>query len=91
MTPIRHHYAALIRRAHRLSSRLHHLADRAHGLAARATTRRFVLSERGSATAEYAIAALAAAAFAALLIAVVSSPEIRGLLTGIISKALNTK
>ena len=48
-------------------------------------------SERGSATAEYAIAALAAAAFAGLLIAVVTSPEIRSLLTGIISKALNTR
>ena len=48
-------------------------------------------SERGSATVEYAIAALAAAAFAALLIAVVSSPDIRSLLSGIISKALKTK
>lgn len=60
-------------------------------LAARAHARQLIRSERGSATAEYAIAALAAAAFAALLIAVVSSPEIRKLLTGIISKALNTK
>lgn len=47
--------------------------------------------ERGSATAEYAIAALAAAAFAGLLIAVVTSPEIRKLLTGVITKALKTK
>ncbi|SDZ91439.1 Protein of unknown function [Bowdeniella nasicola] len=60
-------------------------------LAARAHAHQLIRSERGSATAEYAIAALAAAAFAALLIAVVSSPEIRKLLTGIISKALNTK
>lgn len=46
--------------------------------------------ERGSATAEYAIAALAAAAFAGLLIAVVTSPEIRKTLTSIITKALKT-
>ena len=58
---------------------------------ARVHLRQLAASERGSATAEYAIAALAAAAFAALLIAVVSSPEIRRLLTGIITKALQTK
>lgn len=47
--------------------------------------------ERGSATAEYAIAALAAAAFAGLLMAVISSPEIRKALSGIITKALQTR
>ncbi|MDO4606253.1 MAG: DUF4244 domain-containing protein [Bowdeniella nasicola] len=46
--------------------------------------------ERGSATAEYAITALAAAALAGVLIAIATSAEVRSLLMGIITKALNT-
>lgn len=65
--------------------RLNQLVARTHIACQRART-----CERGSATAEYAIAALAAAAFAGLLIAVVTSPEIRKALTGIITKALKT-
>ena len=45
--------------------------------------------EAGMATAEYAIATLAAVGFAALLVAVLSSGEIRGLLMSLISSALN--
>jgi hypothetical protein len=41
------------------------------------------------ATAEYAIATLAAAGFAGLLIAVLRSDEVRGLLTGIVRQALS--
>jgi hypothetical protein len=45
--------------------------------------------EAGMATAEYAIATLAAVGFAALLVAVLSSGQIKGLLTSLITTALN--
>jgi hypothetical protein len=45
--------------------------------------------EAGMATAEYAIATLAAVGFAALLVAVLSSGEVRGLLMSLITSALN--
>ncbi|MEV5553861.1 DUF4244 domain-containing protein [Nonomuraea wenchangensis] len=46
--------------------------------------------ERGMSTAEYAVGTIAACAFAALLMKIVSGTEIAELLTGIISRALNT-
>jgi len=46
------------------------------------------LYESGMATAEYAIATLAACGFAALLLAILRSGEVRGLLLGIIRRAL---
>ncbi|MDO5726823.1 MAG: DUF4244 domain-containing protein [Bowdeniella nasicola] len=76
MVPI---YRTMARRMQAVIARMHIRAWQCHR------------SERGSATAEYAIAALAAAAFAGVLIAVVTSPEIRKLLTAIITKALKTK
>ena len=45
--------------------------------------------DAGMATAEYAIATLAAVGFAALLVAVLSSGQIKGLLTSLITTALN--
>jgi hypothetical protein len=39
-------------------------------------------------TAEYAVGTVAAAAFAGLLFKIVTSPEVRRLLTGIINRAL---
>lgn len=45
--------------------------------------------EAGMATAEYAIATLAAVGFAALLVAVLSSGEIKGLLMSLITSALS--
>jgi len=45
-------------------------------------------SEAGMATAEYAIATLAACGFAAALLFVLRSSEVRGLLGGIIRDAL---
>jgi hypothetical protein len=45
--------------------------------------------EAGLATAEYAIATIAAVGFAGLLIAVLKSDTVRGLLEGIISSALS--
>jgi hypothetical protein len=46
------------------------------------------LRDAGMATAEYAIATLAACGFAALLVALLRSGEVRGLLLGIIRRAL---
>ncbi|MDM8085600.1 DUF4244 domain-containing protein [Cellulomonas cellasea] len=46
--------------------------------------------DRGMATAEYAIATIAAVGFAGLLIVVLRSGEVRGLLLGIIRGALST-
>lgn len=43
----------------------------------------------GMATAEYAIATLAACGFAALLLAILSSGEVRALLMGIVTRALS--
>ncbi len=46
--------------------------------------------DAGMATAEYAIATLAACGFAALLLAVLSSGEVRGLLLALVQRALST-
>jgi len=51
------------------------------------TVRRTV--DAGMATAEYAIATLAAAAFAGVLLVILRSDEVRGFLTGIIQQALS--
>lgn len=51
--------------------------------------RRATQREAGMTTAEYAVGTLAACAFAALLIAVVRSPEIRAALAGLIMNALD--
>ena len=45
--------------------------------------------EDGMATAEYAIATLAACGFAGLLVVILRSEEVRGLLTGIVARALS--
>jgi len=45
-------------------------------------------TEAGMATAEYAIATLAAAGFAGLLLLILRSDEVRGFLLGIIRQAL---
>ena len=50
---------------------------------------RLTQSEVGMATAEYAIATLAAVGFAALLVAVLSSGEVRGMLMALIRSALS--
>ena len=57
--------------------------------AARVAARRRRLLDDGMATAEYAVVTVAACAFAGLLLAVVRSPEVRGLLLGIIRRALS--
>jgi hypothetical protein len=45
--------------------------------------------DAGMATAEYAIATLAACGFAGLLVAILSGGQVRGLLLGIIRRALS--
>ena len=46
--------------------------------------------DAGMATAEYAIATLAAVGFAGLLVAILRSDEVRGLLLGIVRRALSS-
>lgn len=46
-------------------------------------------NEAGAATAEYAIATLAAVGFAGLLVAILKSDEVRGLLTELVRHALS--
>lgn len=47
------------------------------------------LSERGAATAEYAIATMAAVGFAGVLVLILRSDEVRGMLTDIVRNALS--
>jgi len=47
-----------------------------------------MLNEDGAATAEYAIATMAAVAFAGLLVVIMRSPEVRDLLFGLVKSAL---
>jgi len=44
--------------------------------------------ERGAATAEYAIATMAAVGFAGLLVVIMRSDEVRGILTDLVRSAL---
>ena len=48
-----------------------------------------LLAERGAATAEYAIATLAAVGFAGLLVVILRSDEVRGMLTDVVRHALS--
>lgn len=52
------------------------------------TRRRLMASEAGMATAEYAIATLAAVGFAGLLVFILRSDEVRGFLLNLIRTAL---
>lgn len=45
--------------------------------------------DRGAATAEYAIATMAAVAFAGLLVVIMRSDEVRGILTDLVRRALS--
>ena len=48
-----------------------------------------LLAERGAATAEYAIATLAAVGFAGVLVVILRSDEVRGMLTDVVRQALS--
>lgn len=55
------------------------------------TSRRAALlfgDETGAATAEYAVATMAAVAFAGLLVIIMRSDEVRGILTDLVRRAL---
>ncbi|MCW2165112.1 Protein of unknown function (DUF4244) [Microbacterium hydrothermale] len=55
------------------------------------SARRLFLDERGAATAEYAIATMAAVAFAGLLVVIMRSDEVRGILTDLVRRALTVQ
>jgi Flp pilus assembly pilin Flp len=46
--------------------------------------------ERGSATAEYAVATMAAVGFAGLLVVLLRGDEVRSILTDLVKRALST-
>ncbi|HEY8912205.1 DUF4244 domain-containing protein [Lacisediminihabitans sp.] len=50
--------------------------------------KRMLGKEEGAATAEYAIATMAAVGFAGLLVAILRSDEVRGILTDLVHRAL---
>ena len=50
---------------------------------------KIIRKEQGSATAEYAIATMAAVGFAGLLVVIMRSDEVRTLLYDLVMKALN--
>jgi len=49
---------------------------------------KFLQRDEGSATAEYAIATMAAVGFAGLLVVIMRSDEVRGILTDLVRNAL---
>ena len=54
----------------------------------RAFVRRAAARDDGMATVEYALVTVAAAAFAAVLIAIIKSPEVRSALASLVGQAL---
>ena len=50
--------------------------------------KRALRGEEGAATAEYAIATMAAVGFAGLLVTILRSDEVRGILTDLVHRAL---
>ena len=60
------------------AARARHVRDRVRG----------AVNDAGMATAEYAIATLAAVGFAGLLVVILKGNEVRGLLSGIVRRAL---
>lgn len=57
----------------------------------RARAARLFTDETGAATAEYAIATMAAVAFAGLLVLIMRSDEVRGILTDLVRRALTVE
>ncbi|WP_295823603.1 DUF4244 domain-containing protein [uncultured Microbacterium sp.] len=57
----------------------------------RARASALFLDERGAATAEYAIATMAAVAFAGLLVMIMRSDEVREILTDLVRRALTVQ
>ena len=57
--------------------------------AVRVARRRLLADDTGAATAEYAVATMAAVAFAGLLVVIMRSDEVRGILTDLVRRALS--
>jgi hypothetical protein len=53
--------------------------------------KKLLSSDRGAVTAEYAIATMAAVAFAGLLVVIMRSDEVRTILFDLVASALNTE
>lgn len=53
--------------------------------------RQLFADDTGAATAEYAIATMAAVAFAGLLVVIMRSDEVRGILTDLVRRALTVE
>ena len=64
-----------------------------HGLPSLTPQRaaRLLADDTGAATAEYAIATMAAVAFASLLVLIMRSDEVRGILTDLVRRALTVE
>ncbi len=60
-----------------------------HGGGRGTALERLVRDEHGAATAEYAITIMAAVGFAGLLVAILRSDEVRGVLMGLVQRALD--
>ncbi len=60
-------------------------------LLTRRRARMLFADESGAATAEYAIATMAAVAFAGLLVVIMRSDEVRGILTDLVRRALTVE
>lgn len=58
------------------------------GTAQTGTARARLTADDGAATAEYAIATMAAVGFAGLLVVIMRSDEVRGILTDLVQRAL---
>ncbi|WP_317451170.1 DUF4244 domain-containing protein [Microcella alkalica] len=56
--------------------------------AGQGSSRSVLADDTGAATAEYAIATMAAVGFASLLVVILRSEEVRGILTGLVRTAL---
>lgn len=56
-----------------------------------ADARAMLRDDTGAATAEYAIATMAAVAFASLLVVIMRSDEVRGILTDLVRRALTVE
>ena len=63
-------------------------ARRAARLFSKPSRRALLADDTGAATAEYAIATMAAVAFAGLLVVIMRSDEVRGILTDLVRRAL---
>ena len=85
----RHRHAAAGRRRRARRARLGSLDRRGRSDAASdPRALRFVAGERGAATAEYAVATMAAVGFAGLLVVILRGDEVRGILTDLVRNAL---